>query len=112
MTFVISLWFIDPIFRLLVLGIINLLGGIDGGLKAFQKTSSGSFLVVDTDSVGVVRTNDQRVQVGLIIVDDARRSTQVLLLIFTRLGVMMAKDEVDLRRGGGENEEDIGVESN
>lgn len=87
---------VNPVGRLGVCRVINLLGRHDGRVKVLQQATTLDGFIVDLDLVRVVRVDDQRVQRGMLANFGYGRVDQVLLLVFTRLGVLVSEDEVYL----------------
>mmetsp|Transcript_21262 Transcript_21262/g.49960 ORF Transcript_21262/g.49960 Transcript_21262/m.49960 type:complete len:510 (+) Transcript_21262:227-1756(+) len=87
---------VHPVLRLLVLGVINHLRGIDRRLHALQQVALLHQSVVDENLKSVVGADDKRVDMSALVVDRLRGILEVLLLEDTADRVLMAQDEVDL----------------
>lgn len=87
---------VDPVGGLLVLGVVNLLLGVDGRGEVLQKASLLDGLAVDQHLEGLVRVHDQSVEGGDLVGAGHGGSLEVLLLILAGLGVLVTEDEVDL----------------
>jgi hypothetical protein len=86
----------NPVFRLLVLGIVNFLLGIDCGREIFQKGTILSGLVIDQHFESVVGLDDQGVQGREFASLGLRWALEVLLLVFAGLWVLVLEDEMHL----------------
>jgi hypothetical protein len=87
---------IDPVLRLLVGLIINLLGRVDGRSEVLQKSTVLHRLAVNQDLEGLIRTDVKSVEGGELDIAHGDRALHVLLLVLAGLGVLVAEDEVDL----------------
>lgn len=72
-----SLFPLIPVVRLLIIGVIDLLWGVDGGCKVFKQWASVGFLVVDKNGESVVWTDNQRVQMRLLVFVDVVQTLTV-----------------------------------
>ena len=91
-----ALWFIDPVVRLDIRLIGNLGGRIDRGSKIREQASRNNRFVVDPDLKGLILVDDQGIQVGVGIVSNRRRVTEMFLLKLTRFRVPVTEDKMDL----------------
>ncbi|GKT83306.1 hypothetical protein Ct61P_01156 [Colletotrichum tofieldiae] len=87
---------VNPVLRLGVLGVVNLLLRVDGGGEVLEKGAGLDLLAVLLDDEGVVGVDNEGVELGGL--DDASGGGrgEVLLLVLARLGVLVVEDEVDL----------------
>lgn len=90
--------FVNPVTRLLVLGVVNLLGGVDSGSKVLQESTVLDVVAVNQDLEGLVGLDDEGVDGGGLLGARDWRAGHVLLLVFTSLGVLVFEDEVNLSR--------------
>lgn len=91
-----DLHLIDPVGGLLVLGVINFLLRVDGGVEVLQKASLLDGFAVDQDLEGLVRLDNKSVERGDLGGARDGGSLEVLLLILAGLGVLVTEDKVDL----------------
>jgi hypothetical protein len=87
---------IDPVFRLLVVGIADLGGWVDRRGEIFEKGAILGRLVVDEHLEGVIGTNDKSIEGRELRDLGGRSALEVFLLVLAGLGVLVVKDEVDL----------------
>ena len=87
---------INPVFGLRIGRIVNLLGGVDGGLEVSKETARLDLFAVLLDNIGVVRVDNERVEFRGLDDLGSGRGDQVLLLVLASLGILMVENEVDL----------------
>ncbi|KAI6761764.1 hypothetical protein HG531_002317 [Fusarium graminearum] len=87
---------VNPVLGLLIIGVVNLGGGVDGRGEVLQEAASLDFLVVLLNGIGVVGVDDQSVKLCGLSDLGRRGRLQVLLLILAGLGVLMVENEVNL----------------
>jgi hypothetical protein len=92
---------VNPVLRLLVLGVVNLLVRVDRGAKVLEQCAVADGLAINLNFKAVVGLHDKGVESSGL--DDAGhwRVLEVLLLVLASLGVLVAEDEVDLQRLDG-----------
>ena len=107
----------NPVGRLLIFRVVDLLGWVDRWLEVGEQATSLRLAVVDGDGVCVVWTKHRRqyidqkdvyerpvldhqsVQLGGLLNGGREARSEVLLLVFTSDGVLVTEDEVNLRGG-------------
>lgn len=89
---------VDPVSGLLVLGVVNLLLGVNGRSEVLQKAALLDRLAIDEDLKGLIGLDDQGVKGGDLGGTGDGGSLQMLLLVLAGLGVLVAEDEVNLYR--------------
>ena len=89
---------VDPVVRLAVFGIIDLLLRVDGWVEVFEKRASFADFAIDADFVFLIRVNNEGVESCSLSDTGTRRGFEVLLLILAGLGVLVAEDKVDFVR--------------
>lgn len=94
-----DLGLINPGVRLLVLGVINLLGWVERRLEVLEKVGLLDLLTVQFDDGGVVGVDDQGVQLGGLDNSGSWGGGEMLLLVLASLGVLVVDDQVDLVGG-------------
>ena len=87
---------VDPGIGLGVLGVVDLLGGVDGGGEVLEEGAGLDLLAVLLDGIRVVGVDDESVQLGGLNDASGGRGAEVLLLVLARLGVLVVEDEVNL----------------
>lgn len=92
-----DLGLINPVGGLLVLGVINLLLGVDRGVEVLKERTFLDGLAINQDLEGLVGVDDQGVDGGDLGGTGGRRGLKVLLLVLAGLGVLVTEDEVNLR---------------
>ena len=88
---------INPVFRLLIVGVVDLLVGVDRGSEVLEEGAVADGLAVDLNFEAVVGLHDQSVEGGSSNDAGHGRVLEVLLLILAGLGVLVAEDEVNLQ---------------
>ena len=94
-----DLGLVNPRGGLLVLGVINLLGGVDRRVEVFEEVAFLDSLAVNQDLEGLIGPDDQGVERSNLGGASGRGRLQVLLLVFAGLGVLVTEDKVDLALG-------------
>jgi len=90
---------INPVFGLLVLGVVNLLRWVECGGEVLEEVSLLDLLAIQLNDGGVVGVDDQGVELGGLDNSSCWGRLQVLLLIFAGLGVLVVDNQVDLVGG-------------
>lgn len=86
----------NPVFGLLVLGVINLLVWVYSRAEVLEKTAVLGGFIIDQDFEAVVRFNDEGVKGGELIDLGLGRALEMLLFVLASLGILVLEDEVDL----------------
>ena len=94
-----DLGLVNPRGGLLVLGVINLLGGVDRRVEVFEEVAFLDSLAVNQDLEGLIGPDDQGIERSNLGGASGRGRLQVLLLVFAGLGVLVTEDKVDLALG-------------
>lgn len=105
---------INPVFGLLILRIVNLLGWVDRRVEVCEQATCRRLSIVDGDGISVIGAentlgcqsrqeangrrvlNHKGVQLGGLIDRGHRTSSEVFFLVFTGDGVLVAEDEMNL----------------
>ena len=87
---------VDPVLRLGVVGVVNLLRRVDGRGEVLEEGAALDLNVVLLDSVGVVGVNDEGVELSALDNLGGGGRLEVLLLVLAALGVLVVEDEVNL----------------
>ena len=95
-----NLGVINPVGRLLVLGIVDLLLWVNRRAEVLKEGAILDRLAVNQDLEGLIGLDNQSVQAGELGGTSSRRSLEMLLLIFAGLGVLVTEDEVNLKSLG------------
>ena len=90
---------VNPILRLLVFRIINLLGWVESGGEVLEKVGLLDLLAIQLNDGGVIRVDDEGVELSGLDNSGGGGRLQVLLLIFASLGVLVVDDQVNLVGG-------------
>lgn len=88
--------FLNPVLRLLVLRVVDLLIGVDGRREVLQETTLLDLFAVPVDEEGVIGMDNERVELGSLDNASGRRAHHVFLLVLASLRVLVIEDEVDL----------------
>lgn len=107
-----DLGLIDPVSRLLVLGVVDLLGRVDRGVEVVNKGAVLDGLAVNEDLEGLVGPDDQGVEGGDLGGASGRGSLEVLLLVLAGLGVLVTENEVNLAKSVSSSHSSSGLSSN
>lgn len=88
---------VNPILRLLVLRIVNLLLRVDGRSEILEEVAEVVAIAIEEHVVGVVGEHVERVEVGGLAKVGLGGKLEVLLLKLASHRVLVAEDEVNLR---------------
>lgn len=90
---------VNPVLRLLVVGVVNLLLRVDGRGELVEEATVADDVAAPLDGEGVVGLDNQGVELGGLLDGSLRGSREVLLLVLAGLGVLVVEDEVHLVGG-------------
>lgn len=92
-----NLVFVDPVSGLLVLGIVDFGGRVDGRIEFLKKRATRDLLVINEDLEGLVGVDDEGIEHSALVNCWHGCWLEMLLLVLAGDGVLMAEDEVQLQ---------------
>ena len=87
---------VNPVVWLGIVRVFNLFGWVDGRRKVFKETARFGCVAVNSDLIRLVRPDNKGVEGGEFGDSGQGWCLQMFLLVFSSIGILMPKYEVDL----------------